>query len=215
MILRVIMASSSFLVLFGIVEFIYTNFKISKELSRKLIHIFSAIIIAILPIWLNYFEIGIVATMFVPVLWLSKKYNIFKSIHTGERSTLGEIYYPLAILVVCIIQPTYPAFLYVVLVLGISDGLAAIVGKNFGKKHFSILGSHKSYLGSFVFYLSALIIGIILLYIFGALSITSIAYLVLLSALLTFVEASSSNGLDNFFLPIAGLLFIWFTRIFM
>jgi len=215
MILRIIMASCSFLFLFGVVEFIYSEFKISKELSRKLIHIFSAIIIAVLPIWLNYFEIGIVATMFVPVLWLSKKYNLFKAIHTGERSTLGEIYYPLAILVVCIVQPTYPAFLYVVLVLGISDGLAAIVGKQYGKKHFSILNSHKSYLGSFIFFLSAITIGIILLYIFGALSISSIAYVALLSALLTFVEASSSNGLDNFFLPIAGLLFIWFTGIFV
>jgi phytol kinase len=214
MILRILLASSSFLVLFGVVEFIYAKFKISKELSRKLIHIFSAFIIAVLPIWLNYFEIGVAATMFVPVLWVSKKYNIFKAIHTGERSTLGEVYYPIAILIICIIRPIYPEFLYVVLVLGISDGLAAIVGKQYGKKHFSILNSHKSYLGSFIFFLSAITIGIILLYIFGALSIISIAYIVLLSALLTFVEATSSNGLDNLFVPIIGLVAIWFTGIF-
>lgn len=214
MILRIIMASCSFLVLFGAIEFIYSKFKISKELSRKLIHIFSAIIIAILPIWLNYFEIGIVATMFVPVLWLSKKYNIFKAIHTGERSTLGEVYYPLAILIICIVQPTYLAFLYVVLVLGISDGLAAIVGKHFGKKHFSILGSHKSYLGSTFFGLSATIIGLALLYFFGSLSLISIFLMIAISLLLTLIEASASNGLDNLLIPIFGLLAIWLARLF-
>ena len=214
MILRILLASCSFLALFGIVELIYAKFHISKELSRKLVHILAAVIIAVLPVWLSYSEVAIVAGLFVPVLYISKSYNIFKAIHTGERSTLGEIYYPFAIVIVCLLNPGLFAYLFTVLVLGISDGMAAIIGKHYAKKHFSLIGSHKSYLGSAVFFISSIVIGITLLIVLHSFSLIHLAVIIAISAALTIIEASTSKGLDNLIVPLASLLFLWLAGLY-
>lgn len=214
MIIKIFLASLSFLILFTMVELIYYKLSITKELSRKLVHIFSAVIIAILPLWLSYYEVAIVAGLFVPVLYLSKRYNIFKAIHTGERSTLGEVYYPLAIVIVCLLKPSLFSYLFVVLTLGLSDGLAAVVGKYYGKKQFSIFRSHKSYLGSAVFFFCTLCLAITLLAIFNLASLASVFSVLLISVALTVVEASCSKGLDNLFIPLVGLLLLSLAGLF-
>ncbi|MEI6741851.1 MAG: hypothetical protein WCK71_01905 [bacterium] len=214
MTIRILLASLSFLILFGIVELIYYKFHISKELSRKLVHIFSAIIISVLPFWLSYYEIAVVAGLFVPVLYFSKRYNIFKAIHTVERSTLGEVYYPLAIVIVCLLKPSFFSYLFVVLTLGLSDGLAAVIGKHYGNKQFSILNSHKSYLGSAIFFISTATLGSTLLILFGLANIVNVFSIVLISIILTIIEASSSKGLDNLLIPLVGLFLLRIAGLF-
>jgi dolichol kinase len=88
--------------------------------------------------------------------------------------------------------------------MSISDGFASIIGQKYGKKLYKLWRSKKSYVGSGVFFGSALLIGI------AVAPSVSIVSLCALAGILTFTEAVLSGGLDNLVLPpIASALLLW------
>ncbi|MFN4196880.1 MAG: hypothetical protein ACK4FM_02605 [Caldimicrobium sp.] len=84
---------------------------------------------------------------------------------------------------------------YLILVLGIADPLAGIVGSLYGKK---FLMFNKSPLGSFIFFLCTFLIGRLYLN-------YPINVLLALAVFLSFVEFFSER--DNFWVPFGGALF--------
>ncbi len=202
--INVLIVSTLYLILFGSLEIAKNRFKLNTEITRKVAHILSGISSALLPFVLSFTEIAILATIFIVVMFISKRSHIFTAIHGVKRQTYGEVYFPLAILISAIIFPIQLIYTYGLLIMGISDGLASILGQAYKSKEFRLFKNHhKTYAGSGAFFVSATIIGCGLVGIFYIFSPIAMLMMIILAAALTIIEALSPKGMDNIFLPIA------------
>ena len=100
-----------------------------------------------------------------------------------------------------------PYFLFYIplLILTFSDPLAAIVGKNYPIKRFTINPESKSWGGSGAFLISAFFITYLLL----PTENRSIALAVIIAIATMQAESWSKKGLDNFFIPITAMAVLY------
>jgi phytol kinase len=94
-----------------------------------------------------------------------------------------------------------------ILIMGYGDGMAALIGKRYGKRKFMILGSEKSLEGS----LTMFIVSFFTTYI--VLSFSPVPGILIYSILIAFfasiVEAITPHGFDNLTVPLGTSLFFW------
>jgi phytol kinase len=202
--MTLVIAAVAYLVLFVLIELATRKVKLHQELSRKLAHVLAGTSAAFLPVFMSFREIMILSLVFLPVMVISKRRNLFTSIHAVDRETYGEIFFPISIFLVAWWFPGTQIFTYGVLIMSISDGFASIIGQKYGKKQYRLWQSKKSYVGSIVFFGTALLIGLVVAPSVSVLNVCSLA------AILTFTEAILSGGLDNLILPpLASALLLW------
>jgi len=96
------------------------------------------------------------------------------------------------------------------LVLAVSDPLAALSGKKWPLGKYKILNETKTLAGSSAFFVSAVIILFILMLAFESPAKTSavFAYSFCTAAAATISEAVSTKGFDNLFIPVTVLIVI-------
>lgn len=193
---------------------------LNAEFTRKVVHIGTGNII-LLAWWYKIpAEIVVLAAAIASIIAiLSYFLPILPSINSVGRQSLGTFFYAISIgLLVALFwqidQPQYAAIGILIMTWG--DGLAALIGQNFGKHPYQIFGSKKSWEGTLTMVLvSYLINSIILLAMFGNLwQIWLISLIVALIA--ASLEMISWLGLDNFTVPVGSAAFsfilcqIWF-----
>ena len=101
----------------------------------------------------------------------------------------------MAIFLSALLFPNKQLFMYGVLVMSLSDGFASVFGQRYGKKKYKLWQGEKSYVGSSVFFIMTLMIGL-------AVMVQIPVWVIVGSALvLTFAEACLSGGIDNLILP--------------
>lgn len=184
-------------------EVMKRKFSIPTALTRRLIHLGTAIVAGISPLFVTQEEIIFVSIIFAAVLLVGRRYDIFSAIHSVERNTFGEVFLPLgvALSALLFLPHSMGAFQFGVFVMGISDALAGLAGEKFGRHHIKFLSNKKSFEGSLVFFLSSLILTFLF--------IPVLDYnLFLIPLLLTFIEFCLVYGLDNLVLPILGAYLI-------
>jgi|SRR3989344_7239485 len=199
--MKLILVISIFFVLFGLIEILQRWKKIKHELTRKLTHVFSGIIIFFLPNFLTAKEIVLLAAVFAIFLGISKYFGLLSSIHKIDRKTLGEVYFPLGIgISAFFFLPSHVlAFQFGILVLTFADSLAGIIGETFGKHKIAFLANKKSLEGTSAFFITTFLI----ICFFGFLRPPFLVLPALTATiLLTLVEMLLFAGLDNLFLPI-------------
>jgi phytol kinase len=206
--ITVAIIATLYLIFFVAVEVVARKTTIITETSRKFVHIIAGVTAAMLPLFMTFPQISILSLMFIPIMLASRARNIFSSIHSVDRHTYGEVYFPLAILITSVLFPEKVLFIYGLLVMAISDGLAGIVGTKYGRRKYTTFWTEKSYVGSTTFFTTALVIGLVVLATMSSISLAEGFVISLIAAaLLTIVEAISAKGLDNLILPpIAALL---------
>lgn len=193
--MKVIIAALCYTTLFILIELVTRKTKLSKELSRKIAHILAGTSAAFLPLFMNFRQILLLSLLFLPVMVISKRKNLFSSIHGVSRKTYGEVYFPMAIFLSALLFPNKQLFMYGVLVMSLSDGFASVFGQRYGKKKYKLWQGEKSYVGSSVFFIMTLMIGL-------AVMVQIPVWVIVGSALvLTFAEACLSGGIDNLILP--------------
>lgn len=193
-----------FLVFFIAIEKAGAHYRASRETTRQIVHITSGVVTAFLPMVISFREIVVLGLIFLPIMVISKWRNVFSSIHGVQRDTLGEVYFPLAAAATAFLFPERILFMYGLFIMGVSDGLASVIGQIFNGRSYIIFSfsSRKTYLGSIVFFLVASLIGVILLS-FGNVSIAdALAFSVAAAGVLTLTEALLGGGLDNLILPL-------------
>lgn len=207
--MKVLFFALFYLIFFITVEVISRRYKLNREYSRKIVHVIAGTTAGFLPFVMSFNEIAVLSFLFIPVLFISKKFNVLGSIHAVKRKTYGEIYFPVVILLMAISFQEKFIFMYGLLIMGISDGLAAIIGEKYGKKKYRIFSVRKTYIGSVTFFIASFLISVVVLFIFNAPFAQALILVVLLSAILTIVEAFLSAGLDNLILsPLAAILLL-------
>lgn len=207
--IKVIVAACLYGLFFGTVELLSRRTRLSKETSRKFIHILAGATAAFLPFALTFRQIVYLSLLFIPVMLLSKHRNFLLSIHAVRRHTYGEVYFPLAILVTAFLFPHKSLYIYGLLVMAISDGLASVIGQKFGRRRYRFWASTKSYVGSLTFFLSATIIGFLITATLGTAPGLSLLIGLVLAVLLAVCEATLAHGLDNLVLPPLASLLLW------
>ena len=190
--------------------------KLSKEASRKFIHIMLSNWWIIAMIFFNNVWVAALGpAVFVVINFLSYKYNIIKVMERDDsdasEKTLGTVFYAISLLVLVILtfginkQPLLG--LIGALVMGYGDGFAAIAGQSIKSKEYHVFGSKKTVAGSIVMFLiSGIIIASTLFYLNVDLWILKT---IIIAILVTLLEAISPKGSDNLTVPIAATLLAW------
>jgi phytol kinase len=163
------------------------------ETLRKLVHIGAALLALPLPLFLSYRQITVLGLLFAALMAISRRARIFTAVHDVDRSTHGEILFPLGVAVLAAGFPHYVPFAYGVVVLGLADGLAALVGTRYGRMR---LPGGKSVWGSATFFAVAVAAALAL--------VGPTAMVVAAAASLTAAEAALRNGFDNLVVPVLG-----------
>lgn len=190
--------------MFVVVELLAKKLHPPSEATRKLSHMLAGVGAALLPFVLSFNEIALLGALFVPAVYLSMRRNVFKSVHKVKRNTYGELYFPLAIAVCALLFPDRLLFTYGILVIGVSDALASLLGQRYGRKKYKAPVGQKSFIGSAAFFVSTLFIGITLTLIFiDTAIIKAVIWSAVLAAILTIIEARANKGIDNLYVPVA------------
>lgn len=185
--------------------------KIRGEWTRKIVHIGSGNVL--LFAWLFNFPawIGITAAVVAAIIALiSYQFPILPSINSVGRNSLGTFFYAVSIgLLIAIFwtirQPYYGVLGALIMAWG--DGMAAIIGQQWGNHPYQVFGMTKSWEGSLTMTGVSFIISISLLSSVyghhGSLWLISLG----ISLLATFLESFSKLGIDNLTVPLGSAIF--------
>ncbi len=206
--LELIIIAVFYLVVFIVIENMQRRRLLDGELTRKFTHIVGGFLAAGLPALLTRWQIvGLMLVMAFAMLY-SKRRRLLRSVHEVLRTTHGEVLFPLGIALLAIVEPEAWRFSYGVLIMGVSDALASIVGFRYGRRKYNVVGTHwKTYVGSTTFFACSALIGVAAISIGGELPLSESLWPAIVSAgILTLIEAGSSYGLDNLLLPTAAAI---------
>jgi phytol kinase len=194
------------------------------EWLRKILHVGMGSLTLIFP-WLfdESWPVVVLASLSVLLLLGMRLVSVLKAsvgqvVGGVSRFSLGEIYFPVAVTILWVLyvegRPE-PAgrrlllYLIPVLLLTISDALAALVGLGYGGHKYVTSDGTKSHEGSIAFFLSALLCVHVPLLLIGDLGRPETLLIALLLALLaTMFEAIAWAGLDNLVLPLVSHLLL-------
>ncbi|MFH7242279.1 MAG: diacylglycerol/polyprenol kinase family protein [Spirulina sp.] len=191
----------------------------NPEITRKIVHIGAgqAILLAWwlqTPAWM-----GMAASvLFSLVALLSYRYPILPGINGVGRHSLGTFFYAASIGLLTAAfwpsgQPQYAALGILVMTWG--DGLAALVGQQFGRHPYKVLGSKKSWEGSLTMLLVSFIVSLLILGLTAGFTVAVLAIATLVALAATLLETLSFYGLDNLTVPLGsavlayGLMGLW------
>lgn len=203
-----IVVAYAFLFLLG--QRIRKRFSYKPEISRKFIHFTGGLIALFFPyIFKWHWTVLALSLGFCFILLALKQKKHLGSLFDIERKTGGAIYFPIAIYLIFFMAHNKPAFYFVsILVMTVSDTLAALIGGRYGRVKFDVQGSLKSLEGSIVFFfITFLCIHLPLLLLTSIDRLDGVIIAFIISILVTAFEAISSRGLDNLVVPI-GTYFI-------
>jgi phytol kinase len=153
---------------------------------------------------------------FILLNYYSYKTNLIKSMERSGNGNLGTVYFPISLLILVIFtfgvinRPEIGAI--GILVLGYGDGLAAVIGKAYGKRK---LVNNKSLEGSLTMLLASLIVVILILLLTGYGLVTVLLVAVIISIASTLIELYTPKGLDNLSVPLFSSLLAYILLLFL
>ena len=206
---------SGFLLLFAGVQIYARAFGARAESSRKLLHTGSGILTLTFPFvfretWPVFVltaasALLIGAVRFSPVL----RARFGHVAHRVDRTTLGELYFPVAVALLFWLTRGGNPLLFVIpmLMLTFGDATSALVGRRYGLTPYE--GASKSLEGSIAFFVASFLCVHIPLLLWSSTGrIESLLIAAILALLVMLLEGSAWRGLDNLFIPIGGFFLL-------
>lgn len=147
---------------------------------------------------------------FILLNYYSYKTNLIKSMERSGNGNLGTVYFPISLLILVIFtfgvinRPEIGAV--GILVLGYGDGLAAVVGKAYGKRK---LVNNKSLEGSLTMLFVSFVVVLAILLVAGVSLVSTLIAAVVVSILSTLIELYTPKGLDNLTVPLFSSLIVY------
>ncbi len=207
------MIISALFLLFFVIAEIWYKYGAKTEITRKFVHFSGAFVAVFFPfIFKSHWAVLILAILFGCIMFLTKFFGLLQSVHAVERKSDGAIYHPIAIYICFLYSQTVnvPWFYVIsILILAVSDAIAALVGKTYGANEYVVeLGSKKTFEGSFTFFLTSFLITHLILLLATPIGRwESVLVALLISIIMTIFESVSLKGADNLFIPL-GTMFI-------
>ena len=193
------------------------RFKQDPELVRKVVHIGTGHVLLIawwlqIPTWLCV-SAGVT---FTAIALASHHTNILPMLNDVGRKTYGVFYYALSITVlVGLLWDHHPQYAVIgVMVMSWGDGMAALIGKRFGKHTFIYMGNKRSLEGSLAMFVTSLIVMLGIFASGHSLSAHDIGVAIPVAAIAAMLEAFSPGGTDNLSVPLASASLSYFLQIY-
>ena len=209
--------SIAFLIILLAGDFLYSVFNVRAEFSRIFTHFATGIIClffynAFTTIWF----VSAICIQSVLFITLTGRFGVFRSHHGVGRKTIGSVLFFAGVLCSYMASEFFNdkyLFYLPVLVLAVSDPLAAVTGMRINSKKwpsfFAPQGSVKTIAGSAAFFISsALILLTGFLFFIGMPVPAGILISLITAMILTVVEALSIYGTDNLSVPVTSLLLL-------
>jgi uncharacterized protein (TIGR00297 family) len=210
-----------FVMLLGLVfisEFLRQKFSVSSSITRKFVHISTSIFIFISP---NFFQSNfypaLIPLLFIPFNILAVHYGWLNSLHgidvppQSGKKNYGTVWFPVAFLLLVLLFWEKHVWILqtAMLILGLGDATAALVGENLKKPHRYTLTTVKSLEGSLAMFVMSFGTAWFCLKFFQAQSPVLMTldpkmlslYALAIAIVATGTEALLSGGMDNFFVP--------------
>ncbi|HZA39903.1 MAG TPA: hypothetical protein VFA00_04680 [Actinomycetota bacterium] len=200
--IRLAVSATGFILLIATAEAMARRWSLSAEVGRKLAHVWCGLLAAALPFFLSFPAIALLSVAFVPFMVSSRQFQLFPVIHSAERSTYGEVYFPIGVLLVALLVPHRNEYVFGVLVLAIADAAANIFGRRYGRRSYKILSGHKTYAGSATFLFSTIGLGMLVMSALGEVTAITAFAVTAAAAIVTIEEGLLGGGMDNVVLPV-------------
>jgi phytol kinase len=193
------------------------RFKQDPELVRKVVHIGTGHVLLIawwlqIPTWLCV-SAGVT---FTAIALASHHTNILPMLNDVGRKTYGVFYYALSItILVGLLWDHHPQYAVIgVMVMSWGDGMAALIGKRFGKHTFIYMGNKRSLEGSLAMFVTSLIVMLGIFASGHSLSPRDVGVAIPVAAIAAILEAFSPGGTDNLSVPLASASLSYFLQIY-
>ena len=180
----------------------------SSDFTRKFIHIGVGMYSVLAVLLFDRWEWAVIPpAAFIVINFLDWKFGLVQAMTSSDRSNLGTIYFPISFVIIIWLFWDRPGLLVGSLMpLTWGDALAAVMGRRYGRRHYTVLGSTRSLEGSLtMFVLSALSVWLALA-LFDVANPLGLALVTAAGA--TLVEAVSPWGLDNLTIPAVSALLL-------
>ncbi len=177
-----------------------TVLKKYPRISRKFLHIMVGNIIFILPLFKTWWVITFLAAApFILLTFLMSPYSPIKSVRDKISESghgLGLVYYAISWTILALLFFDKPWIIAVgIAAMSYGDGMASLIGENFGKRKYNLTGDTKSIEGSITMFL-VLILALAIVLIYYSVPFSFIA-LAIVAFVATVLEAITPKGLDN------------------
>lgn len=196
----------------GFSELIRKKFHFTIKATRKFVHIFTGILIALTPFLLEtYYPLLLISGAFIVLDFISIKKKWMPGMHATLRVSYGTVFYPASFFILTLLLWNHhkPVLVISVLVMAIADAIAAVVGENIKRPiHYRVSGEIKSLQGSLAMFIVTFLIVAGGLVFFEQLDQTSLAQAsflwiaAIVAIVATSCEAMSYKGSDNLTVPL-------------
>jgi len=179
------------------------------ENLRKFIHISIGCFVASWPWIIGWSTIQALSLLMLLVVFANHYHTIFKFNKHLNRTTYGDYFFALAIYICASITTNKFFFAMAILNMALADGLAAVVGKNYGKHYeYKVFGQTKSLIGTMTFWITSVyILGSGMLFAHNYIPYSNYYWVILLlPPALTLLENLSVYGSDNLVVPVTVIL---------
>lgn len=208
---KIIASLAGILAIVLVTEMLYKKKLLQVEDRRKFVHILSGAFIAFWPNWMSWYAIEIIGLLIVLGVAVNRKYDIFKFSKHIHRETYGEYFFGLAVTLCALLTHDKVFFAIAMLILALSDGFAALMGKHYGKtSQYKVFGNTKTLAGTLAFWFVTLcILATGLLFAHDSVSLENYYWLVLfMPPILSLVESVFVWGLDDLAVPVLTVLLL-------
>ncbi len=176
----------------------------NPELARKSVHFLSGGTALSFPYLIeSHWTVLFLAAAFSAIIILARKGSLLRAVHDVGRNSHGALYFPMAVYVIFLLGHEKPVLYFIsILVMTVSDTLAALLGGRYGSIKYEVEGNVKSLEGSVVFFfVTFLCVHLSLLLMTPIDKLSSIVIALVIAMLVTGFEAISVSGSDNIFVP--------------
>ena len=199
-----------------IIKIIEKKANINGETKRKLFHMTMGLVMLIFPyIFESVISVGILGIIALSVLLLLKHTKLKNSLGTilysVSRESLGELFFVISVFTIFYLSKGDKILYSIpILILTFADSVAALIGKNYGKKDISEMNEDsKSLEGSFMFFMVAFMATLVPLQLFTTVGREEV---LIISTIIGFnialIEMISHTGNDNLLIPLTTYAFL-------
>lgn len=200
-------------------ELNYRRLKVKGEITRKFAHFTATVAVVPFPyIFSSHWYVLVLAIIFFIALFVTQHRKQLMSIHDVNRKSIGSYLLPASIYITFLMANLLDnKFIYILpmLILGICDPMAAIVGMSLKKNNHRIvilgIDTGKSIFGSMAFLMTSFLISTIALYFNrGLFDLKTFWIATTVAVVSTLGELFSWRGSDNLTIPISvALVLLW------
>ena len=200
----------------ALIKIVESKTDINGEIKRKLFHMSMGLVMLTFPyIFHSVVSVGVLGVLALIVLLALKHTKLKNSLGTilysVDRESLGEIFFVISVFTIFSLSKGDKVLYSVpILVLTFADSIAALIGKNYGKKNIAELNEDaKSIEGSFMFFMVAFMATLVPLLLFTTVGREET---LIISTIIGFnvalIEMISHTGNDNLLIPLTTYAFL-------